>query len=100
MLRSYARDKPARRRHRAARSLAVLLMARPRGGAACVAVLSMAFAKGFGPFLAAIHASRHAVGHVASRLITTAIAVPLNAVFGVTAAWAITKFDFRGKSHA
>ncbi len=27
-----------------------------------------------------------------------AIAVPLNIVFGVTAAWCIAKFDFRGKS--
>jgi len=31
-------------------------------------------------------------------LLTAAIAVPLNTVFGVAAAWAITKFDFRGKN--
>ena len=31
-------------------------------------------------------------------LMVAAIAVPLNAVFGVAAAWAITKFDFRGKA--
>ncbi len=31
-------------------------------------------------------------------LITAAIAVPLNLVFGVSAAWAIAKYDFRGKS--
>ena len=31
-------------------------------------------------------------------LITAAIAVPLNSVFGVAAAWAIAKFDFRGKN--
>lgn len=31
-------------------------------------------------------------------LIVAAIAVPLNAVFGIAAAWAITKFDFRGKT--
>jgi sulfate/thiosulfate transport system permease protein len=30
-------------------------------------------------------------------LITAAIAVPLNLVFGICAAWAITKFEFRGK---
>ena len=30
-------------------------------------------------------------------LLTAAIAVPLNLVFGVAAAWAIAKFDFRGK---
>ena len=31
-------------------------------------------------------------------LLAAAIAVPLNLVFGVAAAWAIAKFDFRGKS--
>ncbi|WP_137009127.1 sulfate ABC transporter permease subunit CysW [Aquitalea aquatilis] len=31
-------------------------------------------------------------------LISAAIAVPLNLVFGVSAAWAIARFDFRGKS--
>jgi sulfate/thiosulfate transport system ATP-binding protein len=31
-------------------------------------------------------------------LIAAAIAVPLNAVFGVAAAWAIAKFDLRGKA--
>ena len=31
-------------------------------------------------------------------LITAAVAVPLNLVFGVAAAWAIAKYEFRGKS--
>ena len=31
-------------------------------------------------------------------LVLTAISVPLNIVFGVAAAWAITKFDFPGKN--
>jgi sulfate transport system permease protein len=31
-------------------------------------------------------------------LLVAAIAVPLNAVFGVAAAWAVAKFEFRGKS--
>jgi sulfate transport system permease protein len=31
-------------------------------------------------------------------LITAAIALPLNAVFGICAAWAVAKYDFRGKS--
>lgn len=31
-------------------------------------------------------------------LIVAAIAVPLNTIFGLAAAWAVTKFDFRGKS--
>jgi sulfate ABC transporter, permease protein CysW len=30
-------------------------------------------------------------------LLTAAIAVPLNAIFGIAASWAIAKFDFRGK---
>jgi sulfate transport system permease protein len=62
-----------------------------------IAVLSMAFAKGLAPFWAAI---THPDAIAALRLtaITTVIAVPLNAVFGVAAAWAITKFDFRGKA--
>ncbi len=34
----------------------------------------------------------------ASTLLTAAIAVPLNLVFGVAAAWAIAKFEFRGKA--
>jgi len=61
------------------------------------AVLGMAFAKGLDPFL---HAIQHPDTLSAIRLtmLTAVIAVPLNALFGVTAAWAITKFDFRGKS--
>jgi sulfate transport system permease protein len=31
-------------------------------------------------------------------LITAAVAVPLNAIFGICAAWAVAKYDFRGKS--
>lgn len=31
-------------------------------------------------------------------LIATAISVPLNLIFGLAAAWAVTKFEFRGKS--
>ncbi len=31
-------------------------------------------------------------------LLTAAFAIPLNAVFGLAAAWAIAKFDFRGKA--
>jgi len=62
-----------------------------------LAVLGMAFAKGFGPFWHAIQ-DPDTLSAIRLTLITTAIAVPLNAVFGVTAAWAITKFDFYGKS--
>jgi sulfate transport system permease protein len=57
----------------------------------------MAFAKGLGPFLAAVQDS-DTLSAIRLTLLTTIIAVPLNALFGVTAAWAITKFDFYGKS--
>jgi sulfate transport system permease protein len=62
-----------------------------------LAVFSMAFAKGFEPFLRAI-SHTDTLAAIKLTLITAAIAVPLNAVFGVVAAWAITKFEFRGKS--
>lgn len=39
-----------------------------------------------------------AISAIKLTLIAAAIAVPLNLVFGVAAAWAIAKFDFRGKS--
>ena len=38
-----------------------------------------------------------ALAAVRLTLITAAIAVPLNAVFGIAASWAIAKFDFKGK---
>jgi sulfate/thiosulfate transport system permease protein len=62
-----------------------------------VAVFSMAFAKGLDPFLRAV-AHPDTLAAIKLTLITAAIAVPANAVFGVVAAWAITKFEFRGKS--
>ena len=35
---------------------------------------------------------------IALTLLVAAIVVPLNAAFGLAAAWAIAKFEFRGKS--
>lgn len=61
-----------------------------------VVIFSQAFSHGFGVFGATIaHPdTRHAI----FLTVTTAlIAVPVNTAFGVAAAWAITKFDFRGK---
>ncbi len=37
-------------------------------------------------------------GAIKMTLLTAGIAVPLNALFGVAAAWAVTKFQFRGRS--
>lgn len=42
--------------------------------------------------------NREARSAIYLTLIVAAVAVPLNAVFGVAAAWFITKFDFRGKA--
>ena len=56
-----------------------------------------AFAKGWSVYVAAITDS-DALAAVALTLIAAGISVPLNLVFGIAAAWAITKFDFRGKN--
>jgi sulfate/thiosulfate transport system permease protein len=62
-----------------------------------LAVFAQALAKGFGAYYIAITAPM-AWAAVKLTLLVAAIAVPLNLVFGVAAAWAIAKFDFRGKS--
>ncbi len=56
-----------------------------------------AFERGVGGYLAAI-ADPEALAAIRLTLITVAIAVPLNLVFGVAAAWAIAKFEFVGKN--
>jgi sulfate/thiosulfate transport system permease protein len=56
-----------------------------------------ALRKGFGVYLAAI-VEPDAVSAIELTLLTAAIAVPLNLVFGVAAAWCIAKFDFPGKN--
>jgi sulfate/thiosulfate transport system permease protein len=60
-------------------------------------VFSEALAKGLGPALA-ILTDADSLSAIRVSLLTAAIAVPLNTVFGISAAWAITKFDFRGKA--
>ena len=62
-----------------------------------VAVFAEAFRNGVSTYLTALQ-EPDARSALNLTLITAAIAVPLNLVFGVCAAWAITKFDFRGKS--
>ncbi|HWK13995.1 MAG TPA: sulfate ABC transporter permease subunit CysW [Rhizobiaceae bacterium] len=61
-----------------------------------VVIFTQAFSQGFAAFVANIvHPdTRHAI---LLTVLTALIAVPLNTAFGVAAAWAITKFDFRGK---
>ncbi len=60
-------------------------------------VFAEAFSKGWSYYLESI-SEPYALEAVKLTLITVAIVVPLNAFFGVTAAWAITKFNFKGKA--
>jgi sulfate transport system permease protein len=62
-----------------------------------VSVFMGAFAKGIEAYLSAI-SDNDALAAVRLTLLVAAIAVPLNVVFGLAAAWAIAKFEFRGKS--
>jgi sulfate/thiosulfate transport system permease protein len=61
------------------------------------AVFYEAFKKGIDVYLAAI-TEPDAVSAIQLTLLAAAISVPLNLVFGVAAAWAVAKFDFRGKN--
>ncbi len=56
-----------------------------------------ALRKGLGVYFAAI-TDDDALSAVRLTLLAAGISVPLNLAFGVAAAWAIAKFDFRGKS--
>src|ERR1700733_4236960 len=60
-------------------------------------VFSQALAKGLGVYWASLH-TPDALAAIRLTLLAAAIAVPLNLVFGVAAAWAIGKFEFFGKS--
>ena len=60
-------------------------------------VFAGALSKGVDVYWAAL-TEPDAVSALQLTLIAAAIAVPLNLVFGVWAAWLVTKFDFRGKS--
>jgi len=62
-----------------------------------VAVFIQALEKGLEAYWAAL-TDATALAAIRLTLLTAAITVPLNLVFGVAAAWAIAKFEFRGKS--
>lgn len=62
-----------------------------------IAVFIEALAQGVAASLASL-ATRDAQEAIKLTLTIAAISVPLNAIFGVAAAWFITKFDFRGKA--
>jgi len=60
-------------------------------------VFAEALKKGWSVYLAAI-TDDDALSAVRLTLIAAVIAVPLNLVFGIAAAWCIAKFEFRGKN--
>src|SRR5476649_2809944 len=62
-----------------------------------VSVFAEAFKKGWQVYFDAI-VEDDALAAIKLTLLTAAIAVPLNLVFGVAASWCIAKFEFRGKS--
>ena len=76
------------------------------GGAVLVAVLLLilplavlfteAFSGGMGTFIAAV-TDPDAAAAVRLTLVVAAIVVPANTVFGVAAAWCVTRFRFRGR---
>ena len=61
-----------------------------------LAVFVEALSKGIELYLSSISES-DALAAVRLTLLVVTIAVPLNTIFGVAAAWAVTKFEFRGK---
>lgn len=62
-----------------------------------VAIFVKAFEKGADVYLAAI-THPDALAAIKLTLIVVLIAVPINSIFGVTAAWAISKYQFKGKN--
>lgn len=60
-------------------------------------VIFKAFSKGVEAYSSAL-AEPDMLSAIRLTLLTAAVTVPLNTVFGVAAAWAITRFDFKGKS--
>jgi sulfate transport system permease protein len=62
-----------------------------------VVVFAQAFSKGINVYFSAL-SDPEALSAIRLTLIVAAISVSLNLVFGVIAAWAITKFEFRGKT--
>lgn len=62
-----------------------------------ILVFTYAFGNGLGAYFTAF-STPEALSAIRLTLITAAIVVPLNTVFGTAAAWAIAKFEFKGKN--
>lgn len=62
-----------------------------------ITVFIQAFAKGVNVYIEAI-TNPEALSAIKLTILVALIAVPLNAIFGIASAWAITKFHFKGKN--
>ena len=62
-----------------------------------VAVFAQALGKGLSSYLRGI-TDPDTLAAIKLTLLTAGVAVPLNLIFGIAAAWAIAKFEFRGKN--
>lgn len=62
-----------------------------------IVIFQEALAKGIAFYIRSL-SDRNAMSAVKMTLLTAGVAVPLNLIFGVAAAWATTKYQFRGKS--
>ena len=60
-------------------------------------VFQQAFSKGLDAYLTPLR-EPDALAAIRLTLLVAAIAVPLNAVFGLAAAWTVARFEFRGKT--
>jgi len=61
------------------------------------AVFAEAFRRGWEVFLASLHDDA-ALSAIKLTLIAAAVSVPLNTLFGLSAAWLVTKFRFKGRA--
>ncbi|VDC30060.1 sulfate ABC transporter permease subunit CysW [Pseudogemmobacter humi] len=75
----------------AALALAILVFA------PLIVIFAEALSKGWSAALSSLN-NRDALAAIRLTLLVAAIAVPVNVVFGIAAAWFITRFDFRGKA--
>ncbi|HKX12105.1 MAG TPA: sulfate ABC transporter permease subunit CysW [bacterium] len=63
-----------------------------------VEVFSKAFSEGWAKYGSSISDDSETLAAIKLTLITAGVAVPLNILFGLASAWAIAKFEFRGKN--
>jgi sulfate transport system permease protein len=66
-------------------------------GLPLMTVITQAFSKGWSAYIEAVK-DPDAMSALRLTLTTALIAVPLNSIFGLAAAWAITKFRFHGRN--